>query len=67
MRDTEREGELTMDKDYIQMKADEDGCLYLFHKETGEAKKVINAGKLPPSIIEQIRILKKTAAVLPDV
>jgi hypothetical protein len=55
---------------YIRLKATEDDCVYLFDLEKGTVKKICDIeGKndFPPSIIRQIRDLKKNAAGLPDV
>jgi hypothetical protein len=59
-----------MNEDYIQLKATEDDCIYLFNPEKGITKKIcdiVSLAEYPPSIIRQIRELKKNAARLPDV
>jgi hypothetical protein len=55
---------------YIQLKATEDECVYLFDLEKGIAKKICDiesADEYPPSIVRQIRDLKMNAKLLPDV
>jgi hypothetical protein len=56
--------------EFIQLKATEDDCIYLFNPEKGITKKIcdiVSASEYPPSIVRQIRELKKNAARLPDI
>jgi hypothetical protein len=56
--------------EFVQLKAEEDDCIYLFNPEKGIAGKIcdiINVSEYPPSIVRQIRELKKNAGRLPDV
>jgi flagellar motor switch protein FliM len=57
-------------EDYIQLKAVEDNCIYLFDPIKGTAKKIsdiVYKTDFPRSIVRQIRTLKKHACRLPDV
>jgi hypothetical protein len=62
--------ETETDENCIRLQATEDDSIYLFNYEKYVAKKlcyILNAEEYPPSIIRQIRELKKNAPRLPDV
>ncbi|MDR1232502.1 MAG: hypothetical protein LBK61_14005 [Spirochaetaceae bacterium] len=58
------------DDKYVQYKADEDKCIYLYNTELRKWQRICDIGspsELPISVIRQVRADKKRAAVLPDV
>jgi hypothetical protein len=59
-----------MEDKYIQYKAEEDECVYLYNVSIKKWQKVCDIDapdKLPLSVIKQVRADKKKAQCLPDV
>jgi hypothetical protein len=55
---------------YIQYTATEDGCVYIYNVEQSKWQKicdVLTYGELPLSVVEQVRLDKEKASLLPDI